>query len=143
MIVVDDQKRLAVGGHDMGQRNDGFARQLGGRTKKHTNGRTLPNLAFDHDPPAELADDTVHRRQTQARANTLGHSQRGGTPTAYDRVLATRYGMAAVDSVVHNRWGRMVSLSGTSITHVAFEDALGRLNTVPQSRYDEAAVLFG
>ena len=46
-------------------------------------------------------------------------------------------------SVVHERWGRMVSLSGTTITHVAFEDALGRLNSVPQSRYDEAAILFG
>jgi 6-phosphofructokinase 1 len=44
---------------------------------------------------------------------------------------------------MHARWGRMVSLSGTTITHVAFEDALGKLNTVPQSRYDEAAILFG
>ena len=56
---------------------------------------------------------------------------------------ATSYGLAAIDSVVHARWGRMVSLSGTTITHVAFEDALGKLNTVPQSRYDEAAILFG
>ena len=79
----------------------------------------------------------------ETRATTLGHIQRGGTPTAYDRVLATRYGLAAIDSVVHERWGRMVSLSGTTITHVAFEDALGRLNSVPQSRYDEAAILFG
>ena len=90
-----------------------------------------------------LAPEIEARTGIETRATTLGHIQRGGTPTAYDRVLATRYGMAAVDSVVHNRWGRMVSLSGTSITHVAFEDALGRLNTVPQSRYDEAAVLFG
>ena len=51
--------------------------------------------------------------------------------------------MAAIDSVIHGRWGRMVSLRGTEITHVAFEDALGKLNTVPQSRYDEAAILFG
>lgn len=79
----------------------------------------------------------------ETRATTLGHIQRGGTPSAYDRVLATRYGMAAVDSIMHSHWGRMVSLSGTSITHVAFEDALGRLNTVPQARYDEAAILFG
>ena len=47
-------------------------------------------------------------------------------PAVAAEKLVTRYGMAAVDSVVHNRWGRMVSLSGTSITHVAFEDALGR-----------------
>ncbi|TAL41010.1 MAG: ATP-dependent 6-phosphofructokinase [Salinibacterium sp.] len=79
----------------------------------------------------------------ETRATTLGHIQRGGTPTAYDRVLATRYGLAAIDAVIAERWGRMVSLSGTTITHVAFEDALGELNTVPQSRYDEAAILFG
>ena len=90
-----------------------------------------------------LAPEIEARTGIETRATTLGHIQRGGTPTAYDRVLATRYGMAAVDSVVHNRWGRMVSLSGTTITHVAFEDALGKLNVVPQSRYDEAAILFG
>ena len=83
------------------------------------------------------------RTGVETRATTLGHIQRGGTPSAYDRVLATRYGLAAIDSVIHERWGRMVSLSGTSITHVAFDDALGKLNTVPQARYDEAAVLFG
>jgi phosphofructokinase-like protein len=90
-----------------------------------------------------LAPEIEARTGVETRATTLGHIQRGGTPTAYDRVLATRYGMAAVDSVIHHRWGRMVSLSGTAITHVAFEDALGKLNTVPQSRYDEAAILFG
>ena len=90
-----------------------------------------------------IAPEIEARVGIETRATTLGHIQRGGTPTAYDRVLATRYGMAAVDSVIHSRWGRMVSLRGTSITHVAFEDALGKLNTVPQSRYDEAAILFG
>ena len=90
-----------------------------------------------------IAPEIEARVGIETRATTLGHIQRGGTPTAYDRVLATRYGMAAVDSVIHARWGRMVSLRGTSITHVAFEDALGKLNTVPQSRYDEAAILFG
>ena len=90
-----------------------------------------------------LAPIIEERTGVETRATTLGHIQRGGTPSAFDRVLATRYGMAAVDSVMHGRWGRMVSLSGTTITHVAFEDALGKLNTVPQSRYDEAAILFG
>ncbi|MCU1558675.1 MAG: ATP-dependent 6-phosphofructokinase [Microbacteriaceae bacterium] len=90
-----------------------------------------------------IAPEIEDRVGIETRATTLGHIQRGGTPTAYDRVLATRYGMAAVDSVIHGDWGRMVSLRGTTITHVAFEDALGKLNTVPQSRYDEAAILFG
>jgi len=92
----------------------------------------------------EIIGEMIEERTgIETRATTLGHIQRGGTPTAYDRVLATRYGLAAIDSVVHARWGRMVSLRGTTITHVAFEDALGQLNTVPQSRYDEAAILFG
>ena len=78
----------------------------------------------------------------ETRATTLGHIQRGGTPTAYDRVLATRYGMA-VDAVMEGLWGRMVSLTGTAITNVPLEDALGKLKTVPQERYDEAAILFG
>ncbi|CAN5232185.1 ATP-dependent 6-phosphofructokinase [soil metagenome] len=90
-----------------------------------------------------LAPEIEARTGIETRSTTLGHIQRGGTPTAYDRVLATRYGMAAVDSVMHQRWGRMVSLRGTTITHVAFDDALGKLNSVPQDRYDEAAVLFG
>jgi phosphofructokinase-like protein len=90
-----------------------------------------------------IAPEIEARVGIETRATTLGHIQRGGTPTAYDRVLATRYGLAAVDAVMDGLWGRMVSLSGTDITHVAFEDALGKLNTVPQSRYDEAAILFG
>ena len=84
------------------------------------------------------------RTGIETRATTLGHIQRGGTPTAYDRVLATRYGMAAVDAVMDGGlWGRMVSLTGTAITIVPLADALGRLKTVPQERYDEAAILFG
>lgn len=79
----------------------------------------------------------------ETRATTLGHIQRGGTPSAYDRVLATRLGMAASDSVNEGRWGRMVALRGTDIVHVSFEEALGTLKVVPQNRYDEAAILFG
>jgi len=91
----------------------------------------------------QLAPEIEARTGLETRSTTLGHIQRGGTPSAYDRVLATRYGMAAVDAVIHGRWGRMVSLQGTEITNVAFEEALGKLNTVPQSRYDEASILFG
>ncbi|WP_440710314.1 6-phosphofructokinase [Herbiconiux sp. YIM B11900] len=79
----------------------------------------------------------------ETRATTLGHIQRGGVPTAFDRVLATRLGMAASDIVQEEAWGRMVALAGTEITTVAFEDALGKLKTVPQHRYEEAAMLFG
>jgi len=79
----------------------------------------------------------------ETRATTLGHIQRGGVPTAYDRVLATRLGMAASDIVEENAWGEMVALRGTDIVTVNFGDALGKLKTVPQHRYEEAAMLFG
>ncbi|GAA2221633.1 6-phosphofructokinase [Herbiconiux moechotypicola] len=79
----------------------------------------------------------------ETRATTLGHIQRGGVPTAYDRVLATRLGMAASDIVQSASWGQMVALRGTDIVTVGFEEALGRLKTVPQRRYREAAMLFG
>jgi len=83
------------------------------------------------------------RTGIESRCTILGHIQRGGTPSAFDRVLATRFGLAAVDSAVHGRFGRMVSLRGTDITHVPIADGIGRLNAVPQSRWDEAAILFG
>ncbi|RFA21264.1 ATP-dependent 6-phosphofructokinase [Subtercola boreus] len=79
----------------------------------------------------------------ETRATTLGHIQRGGVPSAFDRVLATRLGMAASDAVQTESWGQMVALRGTEIVNVGFEEALGKLKTVPQSRYDEAAQLFG
>jgi 6-phosphofructokinase 1 len=91
----------------------------------------------------QLAPEIEARTGIETRATTLGHIQRGGTPSAYDRVLATRYGMAVVEMVLEESWGRMVALRGTQIVHVPFEDALGRLKTVPESRYDEASVLFG
>ena len=90
-----------------------------------------------------LAPLIEERTGIETRATTLGHIQRGGTPTAYDRVLATRFGMAAVDMVLEERWGNMVALRGTDMVEVPFSDALGKLKTVPQERYDEARVLFG
>jgi ATP-dependent phosphofructokinase / diphosphate-dependent phosphofructokinase len=90
-----------------------------------------------------LAPEIEARTGIETRATVLGHIQRGGVPSAFDRVLATRLGMAAVDSVVEERWGTMVSLHGTHIEHRTLESALGNLKTVPQDRYDEAAILFG
>jgi phosphofructokinase-like protein len=89
---------------------------------------------------APLIED---RTGIETRATTLGHIQRGGTPSAYDRVLATRFGMTAIDMVLRERWGNMVALRGTDMVEVPFADALGQLKTVPQERYDEARVLFG
>jgi 6-phosphofructokinase 1 len=90
-----------------------------------------------------IAPIIEERTGIETRATTLGHIQRGGTPSAFDRVLATRLGMAAMRSVIEGHWGRMVALQGTEIVNVSFTEALGRLKTVPQSRYDEVRVLFG
>ena len=79
----------------------------------------------------------------ETRATVLGHIQRGGSPSGFDRVLATRLGLHAADAVVAGAWGQMVALRGTDIVRVPFADALGELNTVPPYRYDEASAPFG
>ncbi len=90
-----------------------------------------------------LAPIIEERTGIETRATTLGHIQRGGTPSAFDRVLATRLGMAALDLALAGKWGYMVALRGTDIVDVPFADALGKLKVVPQERYDEAKILFG
>jgi len=72
-----------------------------------------------------LAPMIEERTGIETRATTLGHIQRGGTPSAFDRVLATRLGMAAISAVDDGRWGEMVALRGTEIVRVPFEAALG------------------
>jgi ATP-dependent phosphofructokinase / diphosphate-dependent phosphofructokinase len=91
----------------------------------------------------QLAPELEARTGFETRATVLGHIQRGGVPSAFDRVLSTRLGMAATDAVAGKRWGDMVSLNGTDIAYVGFSSALGKLKTVPQHRYDEAVTLFG
>jgi ATP-dependent phosphofructokinase / diphosphate-dependent phosphofructokinase len=90
-----------------------------------------------------LAPEIERITGIETRATVLGHIQRGGSPSGFDRVLATRLGLAAADAVVDGAWGQMVSLKGTDIVRVPFADALGELNTVPLYRYEEAAALFG
>jgi phosphofructokinase-like protein len=79
----------------------------------------------------------------ETRATVLGHVQRGGTPTAYDRVLATRLGLAAIDAVNEGRFGTMPALHGTSIELVPLRDAVRELRTVPDEEYEAAAALLG
>ncbi len=79
----------------------------------------------------------------ESRQTVLGHVQRGGTPTAYDRVLATRFGLHAIDAVHEGVSGVMVALQGTAIVRVPLEEATRELKTVPLERYAEAEVFFG
>ncbi|MHA7276016.1 6-phosphofructokinase [Arthrobacter sp. Hz1] len=90
-----------------------------------------------------LAPIIEQRTGIETRSATLGHIQRGGAPSASDRVLATRLGMAAVDAVHDRAWGTMVALRGTDIVRVNLEESVAQLKTVPQSRYDEAMTFFG
>ncbi len=73
----------------------------------------------------------------------LGHVQRGGTPTAYDRVLATRFGLHAIDAVHEGESGVMVALRGTDIVRVPLAEATTQLKTVDRALYAEAEVFFG
>ncbi|MCW2665361.1 MAG: Diphosphate--fructose-6-phosphate1-phosphotransf erase [Frankiales bacterium] len=92
----------------------------------------------------QLVGDEIERRTgKEARATVLGHIQRGGTPTAYDRVLATRFGLHAADAVHEGDSGVMVALRGTDIVRVPLEQATRQLKTVPIERYAEAEVFFG
>ncbi|WP_104192514.1 ATP-dependent 6-phosphofructokinase [Cryobacterium sp. Y82] len=90
-----------------------------------------------------LAPIIEERTGIETRATTLGHIQRGGVPSASDRVLATRLGIAAVGAVHDRDWGSMVAVRATDIVRVNLAEALDSLKTVPQQRYDEAAILFG
>lgn len=90
-----------------------------------------------------LAEELAERTGKESRAVVLGHTQRGGTPTAYDRVLATRFGLHAIDAVDDDDFGAMVALRGTDIVRVPLAEATAKLKTVPLERYAEAEALFG
>ena len=77
-----------------------------------------------------VADEIEKRTGFETRSVNLGHTQRGGTPTAYDRMLATRYGSAAIDLVHQGKFGRLVVLRGTEITDIPLADAIAKTRTV-------------
>jgi phosphofructokinase-like protein len=91
----------------------------------------------------QLADEIERRTGKEARCTVLGHIQRGGTPSAFDRVLATRFGVHAIRAVADEDFGKMVALRGTDIIRVPLADATRELKLVPPDRYAEAVVFFG
>jgi 6-phosphofructokinase 1 len=91
----------------------------------------------------QLADEIERRTGKEARCAVLGHIQRGGTPTAFDRVLATRFGVHAIRAVADGDFGSMVALHGTEIVRVPLAAATAELKLVPPERYAEAEVFFG
>ncbi len=90
-----------------------------------------------------LANEIETRTGKEARAVVLGHIQRGGTPTAFDRWLATRFGLDAADAVADGDFGHMVALRGTDIVRVPLSEGTAQLKLVSPEEYAEAAVFFG
>jgi 6-phosphofructokinase 1 len=90
-----------------------------------------------------LEREIEQRTGYETRATVLGHVQRGGTPTAFDRVLATRLGLAAIDAAHAEEWGSMTALRGTQIELVRLGDAVAQLRVVPLEEYERYGVLFG
>ncbi|WP_328500559.1 6-phosphofructokinase [Streptomyces sp. NBC_00457] len=90
-----------------------------------------------------LAQEIEERTGMDARTTVLGHVQRGGTPSAFDRWLATRFGLHAVDAVKDGDFGSMVALRGTQIIRVPLADTRTKTKSVDPSLYDEFEVFFG
>lgn len=90
-----------------------------------------------------LAAEIEKRTGIETRTTVLGHIQRGGTPTAFDRFLATRFGIKAMDLVLAGKFGYMASLKGADVTEVPIQDAVGTLKTVDAKLYDLARTFFG
>jgi len=103
--------------------------------------------AFGHERLAGigtfLEEEIARRTGKEARATVLGHVQRGGSPTAFDRVLATRFGLHAVDALHQGQSGQMVALHGTTIDLVPLTSATAILKLVSPERFAEAEVFFG
>jgi phosphofructokinase-like protein len=89
-----------------------------------------------------LAADLERRTGIETRVTILGHVQRGGTPTAHDRVLATRYGVAAASAAAAGDWGVMVGLQGDRIVQVPLAEVAGRRKTVDLALYEQVALPF-
>jgi 6-phosphofructokinase len=117
--------------------------KLPGTDKQATQGAKVD--AFGHarlsgigQTVAELIEE---KTGYETRSVNLGHTQRGGTPTAYDRMLATRYGSAAIDLVHEGQFGRLVVLRGTEITHIPLADAIAKTRTIGDDLISLAAGL--
>jgi 6-phosphofructokinase 1 len=91
----------------------------------------------------QLEREIEQRTGFETRATVLGHVQRGGTPTAFDRVLATRLGLAAIDAAHDGRWGTMTALQSTAIELVELSDAVAEVRRVPIDEYERYGILFG
>ena len=124
--------------------------------RRHARGRLFSIVvvaegALPEEGTMEVGEGVGHRLEREIEARTgfetravvLGHIQRGGTPTAFDRVLATRLGVAAIDAAHEGEWGTMPALRGTRIELVPLDQAVEKLRTVPPEDYEVAEPFLG
>ncbi len=91
----------------------------------------------------QLAREIEKRTDIESRVTVLGYTQRGGSPTAFDRVLATRYGMGAVELALEEKWGQMVAIHGGTITSVSLDVATQAPKVLDPDVYRTAEMFFG
>ena len=135
-IAIDDVVRLLKARWDSGKRFALVVVAEGAKFPEQTNQASIGTKvdSFGHVRLSGigqmLAEEIEKRTGYETRSVNLGHTQRGGTPTAYDRMLATRYGVAAIDLVHAGNFGRLVVLKGTAISDIPLEDAIAKTRTV-------------
>ncbi|RYX83291.1 6-phosphofructokinase [bacterium] len=91
----------------------------------------------------QLAREIEKRTSIETRVTVLGYTQRGGSPTPYDRVLATRYGVGAMELVLEEKWGQMVAMHGPKVTHVSLDEATQSPKELDSDLYRTAEMFFG
>ncbi|NDI11053.1 MAG: hypothetical protein EBY72_00510 [Actinobacteria bacterium] len=134
---------IAIGGEDtlgVATKLDSLGVKVIGVPKTIDNDLNNTDYTFGFDTAVNIAVEAIDRLHTTA---VLGHIQRGGTPTAFDRVLATRFGLHAITAVHDGDWGKMVALHGTKIERVPLASATKKLKTVDPALYKEAEIFFG
>jgi len=90
-----------------------------------------------------IGEEIEKRTGYETRVTVLGHVQRGGTPTAFDRILGTRFGIKAMELVLKKDYGKMASVQGNKIIAVSLEAAVSELKTVDMEFYNIAKIFFG
>jgi phosphofructokinase-like protein len=113
------------------------AAPLGEPLPEHVGEGASSGIAF------RVAREIHARLGVETRVTVLGHVQRGGSPTAFDRILATRFGIKAVDFIREGRFGSMVALQGTKVVPVSLEEATSGPKTVDLEQFADAEVFFG
>jgi phosphofructokinase-like protein len=140
-IDIDDVVRLLKARWDSGKKFAIVVVAEGAKLPEHTGQTSVGDKldSFGHVRLSGigqvLAEEIEKRTGYETRSVNLGHTQRGGTPTAYDRMLATRYGIAAIDLVHAGRFGRLVVLKGTEITDIPLADAIAKTRTVGENLF--------